>query len=91
MFTYAAYALDKSAAKKGAWRTQESTLHLLALAGGWPGALIAQQTLRHKSKKKSFRIVFWVTAALNLAGFVWLFSPSGAGLLRLLQKSVAGG
>lgn len=91
ILTYAAYALDKSAAKKGAWRTQESTLHLLALAGGWPGALIAQQTLRHKSKKKSFRIVFWVTAALNLAGFVWLFSPSGAGLLRLLQKSVAGG
>ena len=34
--TFAAYALDKRAAEKGNWRTSESTLHLLALAGGWP-------------------------------------------------------
>lgn len=91
IFTYVAYALDKSAAKTGAWRTQESTLHLFALAGGWPGALIAQQTLRHKSKKESFRFVFWVTAALNLTGFAWLFSPSGSGLLKSLLEAVAGG
>jgi uncharacterized membrane protein YsdA (DUF1294 family)/cold shock CspA family protein len=45
------YALDKSAAQRQQWRTQESTLHLLALIGGWPGALAAQQLLRHKSKK----------------------------------------
>ena len=63
LITFGAYALDKSAAQKGAWRTQESTLHLLSLAGGWPGALIAQQKLRHKSKKESFRFVFWVTVA----------------------------
>lgn len=91
MLTYVAYALDKSAAKEGAWRTQESTLHLFALAGGWPGALIAQQRLRHKSKKESFRFVFWVTAVLNVAGFIWLFSPSGSALLNFLLKNVAGG
>jgi len=51
-------AFSKSAARKGAWRTQESTLHLLSLVGGWPGALVAQQKLRHKSKKQSFRFVF---------------------------------
>lgn len=33
LLTFIVYALDKSAAKKGAWRTQESTLHLLSLAG----------------------------------------------------------
>lgn len=43
LVTYVAYAMDKSAAKKGAWRTQESTLHLLSLAGGWPGAVVAQK------------------------------------------------
>ena len=32
------YAKDKSAAKWGAWRTSESTLHAISLAGGWPGA-----------------------------------------------------
>ena len=60
--TFAAYALDKSAAEKGNWRTSESTLHFLALAGGWPGALIAQSRLRHKTRKQPFRAVFWATS-----------------------------
>lgn len=82
--TFFAYALDKAAAKKGAWRTPESTLHLFALAGGWPGALIAQQKLRHKSKKESFRFVFWITVALNVGGFIWLFTSSGSRVLKSL-------
>jgi uncharacterized membrane protein YsdA (DUF1294 family) len=76
------YALDKSAAKNGAWRTQESTLHLLSLAGGWPGALIAQQKLRHKSKKQTFRAVFWVTVLLNCGAFAWLFTPNGSATIQ---------
>jgi len=56
--TFIAYAVDKSAAKSGSRRIDEGTLQLLSLVGGWPGALIAQQTLRHKSKKTSFRQVF---------------------------------
>jgi len=88
VLTYGAYALDKSAAKKGAWRTQESTLHLFALAGGWPGALIAQQRLRHKSKKESFIFVFWVTVVLNFGGFLWLFSSNGSEVLNSLLQSI---
>ena len=82
LFTFIMYAIDKSAARKGAWRTKESTLHLLSLAGGWPGALIAQQKLRHKTRKFSFRIVFWVTVVLNCGAFVWLFTPEGGDTLR---------
>ena len=67
--TFFVYAHDKVAAKDGAWRTEESTLHLLSLLGGWPGALIAQQKLRHKTMKKSFRSVFWITVCLNLVAF----------------------
>lgn len=66
------YALDKSAARAGARRTPESTLLLLGLAGGWPGALLAQQWLRHKSAKASFRARFRVTVVLNLGAFVYL-------------------
>ncbi|CAN7315841.1 cold shock and DUF1294 domain-containing protein [Variovorax sp. LjRoot84] len=73
--TFLAYAVDKSAARRQAWRTSESTLHLLALAGGWPGALLAQQLLRHKSTKAEFRSVFWATVVLNALGFVALCSP----------------
>jgi uncharacterized membrane protein YsdA (DUF1294 family)/cold shock CspA family protein len=64
------YAIDKSAAKAGRWRTPEKTLHLIALIGGWPGALIAQQLLRHKTSKASFVAVFWFTVLLNVCGFV---------------------
>jgi uncharacterized membrane protein YsdA (DUF1294 family)/cold shock CspA family protein len=73
--TFIAYAADKSAASSGAWRTPESTLHMLALAGGWPGALLAQQFLRHKSTKQPFRQVFWGTALLNVVALVVLASP----------------
>jgi uncharacterized membrane protein YsdA (DUF1294 family)/cold shock CspA family protein len=81
VLTFATYAIDKAAAKGGAWRTPENTLHLLALAGGWPGALVAQQVLRHKSSKAEFRAVFWTTVVLNVVGFVALCSPLGRHLL----------
>ena len=79
---FAAYAVDKSAARRGASRTRESTLHLLGVIGGWPGALVAQQVLRHKSQKRSFKAMFWLTAVLNSAALVWLFSPTGSAVLR---------
>ncbi len=75
--TFFVYAYDKVAAKDGAWRTKESTLHLLSLLGGWPGALIAQQKLRHKTMKQSFRSVLWITVCLNLVAFGWMFAPEG--------------
>ena len=68
-----AYAVDKSAAQTGAWRTSERTLHVLALIGGWPGALIAQQVFRHKSRKPSFQFTFWATVALNCGALVWFW------------------
>jgi uncharacterized membrane protein YsdA (DUF1294 family)/cold shock CspA family protein len=79
--TFVAYAADKSAAANGNWRTPESTLHMLALFGGWPGALLAQQLLRHKSSKREFRQVFWSTVILNSIGLVALASPIGRKLI----------
>lgn len=70
-FAFIAYARDKSAAKHGRWRIRESTLHFFALAGGWPGAFLAQRLLRHKSRKMSFQILFWAIVALNSAAFGW--------------------
>jgi uncharacterized membrane protein YsdA (DUF1294 family)/cold shock CspA family protein len=70
-----AYALDKSAARRGAWRTPESTLLMLGLACGWPGAILAQQLFRHKSNKPSFRAAFWASVVVNVACFVLWHSP----------------
>lgn len=68
LLTFLIYAMDKSAAQSRQWRTKESTLHALALAGGWPAAWFAQQWLRHKSSKTEFRLVYWVTVVANCAG-----------------------
>ena len=61
------YWKDKRAARNDTWRVSEKTLHLVALFGGWPGSLIGQQSLRHKTQKVSFRIVLWLTVVANLA------------------------
>lgn len=88
--TFIVYTIDKSAAQYGRWRTREATLHTLALFGGWPGALVAQRVLRHKSSKRSFRVVFWLTVVLNVAALVWLHTPTGeAQLDKVLGRGQA--
>lgn len=72
-----AYAWDKSAARADRWRVAESTLHWLAIVGGWPGAVFAQQLLRHKSSKLSFRVVFCMTIAINIALLTWTLDELG--------------
>src|SRR3546814_10828901 len=66
------YWLDKEAAQGGAQRIPESTLHLVDLLGGWPGALIAQQQFRHKTVKRSFQFAFWCSVLANVAIMAWL-------------------
>lgn len=85
---FSAYALDKSAARNGRWRTQESTLHLIGLAGGWPGALVAQRLLRHKSRKQSFQIVFWATVIVNCCTLAWFVTTSGSLALHSMLGAV---
>ncbi|MGO2508857.1 MAG: DUF1294 domain-containing protein [Vibrio hibernica] len=74
--TFVIYWKDKRAAKKDQWRTPEKTLQLLALAGGWPGALIAQKLLRHKTRKFSFQVIFWLMVVLNCIGSLWIQNPN---------------
>ncbi len=62
-----AYAIDKRAAIHGRRRLRERTLLLLGLAGGWPGALLAQRVLRHKTAKASFQWKFRATVVLHVA------------------------
>src|SRR4051812_41320705 len=62
-----AYGFDKRRAVHGNRRVPERTLHILALLGGWPGALMGQRRFRHKTNKISFLVVFWITVVLHLA------------------------
>jgi len=81
-WTLITYRLDKMAAKRSHRRTPEKTLHLLALIGGWPGAIIGQKLFRHKSKKLSFQVTFWATIILNCAALAWLLSMDGLGFIE---------
>lgn len=59
------YWSDKRKARTDAWRTPENVLHAVELAGGWPGALLAQQVFRHKTRKVSFQVLFWFIVLLH--------------------------
>ena len=84
--TFFVYAWDKSAARLGHWRTQESTLLLMGLAGGWPGALAAQRLLRHKSSKAEYLRAFWATVLLNAAGLAYLVWGGRDGIFEGVNK-----
>ena len=73
VLVFVLYRLDKSAALSGRQRTPEDTLLVVGLIGGWPGALVAQRLLRHKSRKTSFQVMFWTTVVLNCAVLAWFW------------------
>ncbi|WP_157156745.1 MULTISPECIES: cold shock and DUF1294 domain-containing protein [unclassified Diaminobutyricimonas] len=86
LLSVAIYGLDKSAATAGRWRISESTLLSIGVIGGWPGAVLAQQFLRHKTKKASFRRAFWATVILNVVAFAFATTP----LRELIVARVVG-
>ncbi len=81
--TFAFYVTDKRAAVAGGWRTSEGALQAAALLGGWPGGVLAQQFVRHKNRKRSFQLVFWLATFVNVIVFVLLSTtwPHLEGLL----------
>ncbi len=88
--TFIFYAWDKRSAVKSRWRVAENTLHLLALLGGWPGALIAQQVLRHKTQKQPFKAILWVTVSINICVFIWLLMAAKAPVMHWLDNLLLG-
>jgi len=65
VLTFFLYWSDKRKARADHWRTPENVLHALGFAGGWPGALLAQQAFRHKTRKVSFQLVFWIIVLMH--------------------------
>lgn len=79
------YRADKEAAQLGEWRISEKTLLLVDLAGGWIGGLFGQIILRHKTRKLSFLLPFWMIVAGH---YVFCLSAV-SGLLPLLWSAGA--
>lgn len=75
LISFVLYGFDKRRARLDGDRVPEKRLHLFALLGGWPGAMLAQKVFRHKTVKTRFRIVFWLTVACHVVavgGIGWL-------------------
>jgi uncharacterized membrane protein YsdA (DUF1294 family) len=82
LLAFLLYWSDKRKARADHWRTPENVLHAVELAGGWPGALLAQQLFRHKTRKVSFQLLFWMIVLLHQVFWIdQLFL--GANLLAL--------
>jgi uncharacterized membrane protein YsdA (DUF1294 family) len=84
VFSFMLYQADQAGARQGVHRIATYKLHLLALLGGWPGAIIARQLLGHTMGGLRFRAVFRLTVAVNCALLAWLLTPWGAGALHWL-------
>ena len=86
--TFALYWQDKHSAISGRWRVSENRLHLAELLGGWPGALLAQQVFRHKTRKLSFQLLCWGIVLLHQV--FWLDQLFLGGTLGFLVYGLAG-
>ena len=67
--TFMAFGLDKRAAVRGRSRVPESTLHVMELVGGFPGALLGMHVFRHKRRKMRYFLMTW--AIILLHGLGW--------------------
>ena len=67
------YGWDKLQASQGGWRVPELVLHILALAGGFPGAWLGRRVFRHKTKEPLFLIVIILSAILHIALAAWAY------------------
>jgi len=88
IITYGAYARDKTAAQNERRRIPESKLQLMSLIGGWPGALIAQALLRHKTRKPSFLIGYWLTVIVNCIALGMIVGKGVSPVKLLLDAAV---
>jgi len=72
IITFGFFLADKRRAERAQWRLTETSLHILEGLGGWPGALIAQAVLRHKTRKPGYQTILWAIVAIHIS--MWTLS-----------------
>lgn len=70
----AVMGIDKSKAKRGAWRIKEATLFGVSIIGGSIGTLLGMYMFRHKTKHIYFVIGMPLILILHIALAVFLFT-----------------
>ena len=67
------YGIDKSKARRGAWRISEKILLTIALVCGGFGAWLAGIAFHHKTRKWYFKMVWFLGMVTTLVAlyFIW--------------------
>lgn len=73
LLTMFLYGLDKANAAMRKWRVPELYFHLLELLGGWPGALVAQNDFRHKTRQSAYLWILRGIIAIHLMAWIIYF------------------
>jgi uncharacterized membrane protein YsdA (DUF1294 family)/cold shock CspA family protein len=73
ILTMILYGTDKANAATRKWRIPESYFHMLELMGGWPGALMAQNQFRHKTRLSTYLYVLRGIIAIHLLAWAAFF------------------
>ena len=66
LVTFAAYAIDKTQARRGGWRIPELVLHALAIVGGANGGRAGLLGLHHKTRHPVFPLVLAVALIVQI-------------------------
>jgi uncharacterized membrane protein YsdA (DUF1294 family) len=64
--TFFTFGYDKAMASAETTRVPEAILLIMTALGGSIGAVIARPLFRHKTRKVSFRLVFWPCVILSV-------------------------
>lgn len=74
VFSFVVFAVDKYKSTHNKWRIPEKKLLLTAFLGGALGAFLAMFIIRHKIRKRKFKILvplFLVLQIWSLAGVIY--------------------
>ncbi|QAS54702.1 DUF1294 domain-containing protein [Halobacillus litoralis] len=74
IWLFSLMGLDKRRSKRKSWRIKERNLWILALAGGAAGGWSGMKLYRHKTKHKTFKLLFPILAIIHLATLAYMAS-----------------
>ena len=73
ILAFAMFGWDKRQARRGGWRVRESTLLLVALLGGTPGAFTGRALFRHKTRKQPFFAALYCVVGMQVLGLAFAY------------------
>jgi uncharacterized membrane protein YsdA (DUF1294 family) len=71
VIAFAAMGVDKRRARLGKWRIRESTLFLLAVVGGSPGAILGMRAFHHKTRHWYFKFGLPAILIVQIGLVIW--------------------